>query len=169
MPHWQARPALCRSFDAFGGAFDSDSSTPQALGLLHRPYRPILTGPQSTAVITAHSNQASTSRTGRSALPALLVVSLLIGVTISAIKPGVRALHRDAAAEFHATRQIAKTIARAVRGMSTQHVPVAGSDRVTVATGPAPTTERQGRPEGGLPLGYWLPRATLLSLPPPTA
>ncbi|MBX3376760.1 MAG: hypothetical protein KF678_07130 [Phycisphaeraceae bacterium] len=116
---------------------------------------------------TSSSNQSPPSRAGRTALPALLVVGLLIGVTISAIKPGVRALHRDAAAELHATKQIARTIVRAVRDWSGQQVRVLGSGTIAVAARHAPSTEVQRRPEAGLPLGYSMPRPSLLSLPPP--
>jgi hypothetical protein len=108
-------------------------------------------------------------RTGRTSLSALLVVGLLIGVTVSAIKPGVRAFHRDASAELQATRQIAQTLVRAVRGLARQDIhkpstlqPVSQSALATRHAYPAMPSESEVT-------GSPLLRESLLALPPPVA
>ncbi len=112
-------------------------------------------------------NPSQTTRTGRATLPALLVVGLLIGVTVSAITPGVRALHRDASAELLATRHIAQTLVRAVRGLGDMHRPaMVRTVSASVPTAPVAvfcvTREVDSR-------GVTLLRECLLSLPPPAA
>lgn len=106
------------------------------------------------------------SRPQRASLSALLVVSLLIGVTISAIKPGVRALHRDASADLLATRHIAQSLVRVVRGLASRD-DQRPAVRLVSNQSPPPRPIRQ---RAGAEVQLRDPsmlRESLLALPPP--
>jgi len=98
----------------------------------------------------------------------VLIVGLLIGVTASALRPGIRAAGRDGNTSRLATRQIAQTLARAVRELSgaDTHKPAIHSQNVLAKAlgGVDQTADLGDKPNLTVPLL----RDALLALPPPT-
>ena len=100
----------------------------------------------------------------------MLLVGLLIGVTVSALKPGVRNVVRDGRLETVATRHITATLTHAVRDLvgvkrQTPAIPVVAMGRRRAAQ----VSNAAVQVAEFVSSGPRLLRESLLALPPPLA